>query len=202
VTLNVDFAGIKAGSVMYIGSPVVFANYLERIPRGETRTIERMRNELARRNDAGATCPVTTAIFLKVVAEVALAELRGGTPPERVVPFWRVVAPDSKVAKGLSCDSAYLADLRASEAAGPPAEAFASQRATNAPSVPSSKAFPGKGALFHLYVIPGPMSDLRLRPAGGECLVPPAQFSAWIGHAPPPARVVSRSRRKSRPTFL
>ena len=49
---------------------------------GETRTVERMRNELARRNGAAATCPVTTAIYLKVVAEVALDDLQADADDE------------------------------------------------------------------------------------------------------------------------
>ena len=116
VTLHTDFAGIRAGTVMYIGSPGVFANYIARIPSGETRTIERMRNELARRNAAAATCPVTTAIYLKVVAEVALDELEKGKPLESVVPFWRVIEPGSKIAKRLACDEGMIAHWRALEA--------------------------------------------------------------------------------------
>lgn len=116
VLLHTDFAGIKAGSVMYIGSPGVFANYIARIPQGETRTISRMRNELARRNDAVATCPVTTAIYLKVVAEVAFADMAQGKPSDTVVPFWRVIEPASKIAQRLSCDDSVIADLRAMEA--------------------------------------------------------------------------------------
>lgn len=115
VLLHADFAGIKAGTVMFIGSPGVIANYVARIPAGETRTIERMRNELARRNDAQATCPVTTAIFLKVVAEVALDELRAGRPPDKVVPFWRIIAPGSKIAARLSCDDEMIVRLREME---------------------------------------------------------------------------------------
>ncbi|WP_322891307.1 MULTISPECIES: hypothetical protein [unclassified Yoonia] len=116
VLLHTDFAGIKAGSVMYIGSPGVFANYIARVPQGETRTISRMRNELARRNDAVATCPVTTAIYLKVVAEVALDDMAQGKPSDAVVPFWRVIEPGSKIAQRLSCDDRVIADLRAIEA--------------------------------------------------------------------------------------
>lgn len=116
VLLHTDFAGIKAGSVMYIGSPGVFANYIARIPQGETRTLSRMRNELARRNDAVATCPVTTAIYLKVVAEVALDDMAHGKPRDAVVPFWRVIEPGSKIALRLSCDDGMIADLRAVEA--------------------------------------------------------------------------------------
>lgn len=115
VLLHTDFAGIKRGTVMFIGSPGVIANYIARIPAGETRTIERMRNELARRNDAQATCPVTTAIFLKVVAEVALDELRAGRPPAKVVPFWRIIAPGSKIAGRLSCDDEMIVSLREME---------------------------------------------------------------------------------------
>lgn len=118
VTLHTDFAGLPAGTVMYIGSPGVIANYIARIPSGETRTIERMRNELARRNDAAATCPVTTAIYLKVVAEVALDELDKGKPIESVVPFWRVIEPGSKIARRLSCDDSVIAHFRALEADG------------------------------------------------------------------------------------
>jgi hypothetical protein len=118
VTLHTDFAGIGAGTVMYIGSPGVIANYIARIPPGETRTVERMRNELARRNKAVATCPVTTAIYLKVVAEVALGELRDGSPRESVLPFWRVIEPGSKVAGRLSCDDRLIADFRAAEEVG------------------------------------------------------------------------------------
>jgi hypothetical protein len=117
VILHTDFAGIKAGTVMYIGSPGVFANYIARIPSGQTRTIERMRNELARRNDAAATCPVTTAIYLKVVAEVALDDLDKGKPLESVVPFWRVIDKADKVAQKLSCGPDHILHLRALDAA-------------------------------------------------------------------------------------
>lgn len=115
VVLETDFAGIRAGSTLYIASPGVIANYIARIPAGETRTIERLRNELARRNGATATCPVTTAIFLKVVAEVAIEELQAGKPRTGVVPFWRVIEPGSWIAARLSCDSAMIAEYRALE---------------------------------------------------------------------------------------
>lgn len=120
VILDTDFAGIRAGTVLYIGSPGVFANYMSRIPPGETRTIERMRNELARRNAASATCPVTTAMYLKIVAEVALDDLNQGKSIESVVPFWRVIEPGSKIAMRLSCDDRMIVDLKAREAPSDP----------------------------------------------------------------------------------
>ena len=48
VMLHADFAGVKAGNTMLISSPGEIANYLSRIPHGETRTVDRLRNELAR----------------------------------------------------------------------------------------------------------------------------------------------------------
>ena len=106
---------------MLISSPGEIANYVARIPQGETRTIDRLRNELARKAGANAMCPVTTAIYLRVVAEVALTDLAEGKPLDQVVPFWRVVTPDSKVAKKLSCGPdhvAYLIALDHGQAAG------------------------------------------------------------------------------------
>jgi hypothetical protein len=117
VMLHADFAGVKAGNTMLISSPGEIANYLSRIPKAETRTMDRMRNELARKADADAMCPVTTAIYLRVVAEVALADLAEGKRLEEVVPFWRVVLPDSKVAQKLSCGPDHVAHLAALDGA-------------------------------------------------------------------------------------
>lgn len=111
VMLHADFAGVKAGNTMLISSPGEIANYLSRIPPGEMRTMDRLRNELARKAGANAMCPVTTAIYLRVVAEVALTDLAEGRRLDEVVPFWRVVTPDSKVAKKLSCGPDHVAHL-------------------------------------------------------------------------------------------
>ncbi len=115
VVLEKPFAGIPAGSKLLIATPKILADYLMRIPRGEQRGIVRLRNELARRHRAHATCPVTTAIFLRIVAEHALEELARGVTPETVTPFWRAIEPGSTIATKLSCDSAWLQQLRASE---------------------------------------------------------------------------------------
>jgi hypothetical protein len=117
VMLHSDFAGVKAGTSMLISSPGDIANYVARIPHGETRTVERLRNELARKAGAQAMCPVTTAIYLRIVAEVALRDLDEGRPFDAVAPFWRVIRPGSKIAAKLSCGADRLADLIALDAA-------------------------------------------------------------------------------------
>ena len=115
VLLHTDFAGIKSGQTMLIATPPIIANYIEKIPRGESRTISRMRNELARNHKADATCPVTTAIYLRVVAEKSLMELSEGKTEAVITPFWRVVEADSKIAKKLAVDPDWIAMRRASE---------------------------------------------------------------------------------------
>lgn len=115
VVLNAPFAGLAAGTTMYVGSPGVIADWIARIPSGATRSVARLRNELARANDAQATCPTTTALFLRIVAEAALADLAAGRPAAEVAPFWRVIEPDSAIARRLSCDPTLIADLRERE---------------------------------------------------------------------------------------
>lgn len=116
VVLEKDFAGIRAGSCLYIATPEVFRRYLHQVPRGETRSIARVRNELARQHQADATCPVTTAIFLRSVADDAWYAIEAGVPPDEVAPFWRVIDPETPLARRLRCDRAWLAQRRMIEA--------------------------------------------------------------------------------------
>jgi hypothetical protein len=74
---------------------------------------------MARKAGAGAMCPVTAAIYLRVVAEVALRDLEDGKPLDQVVPFWRVVLPGSKIAAKLSCGPDHVAHLIALDSADP-----------------------------------------------------------------------------------
>ncbi len=116
VVLETDFAGIKAGTKLFVGTPLLVDSYIRAIPRGTTRTIERMRRDLARKNQCEATCPVSTAIFIRMSAESAIEELAEGVAIADVAPFWRLVAPDSKIAKRLSVDSEWISLQRDSEA--------------------------------------------------------------------------------------
>jgi hypothetical protein len=116
VKLDKDFAGIKAGSMLFVGTPQIIDAYVRKIPAGETRTIERMRRELARKNDCDATCPVSTAIFLRISAEAAIEHLNAGKATADVAPFWRVIEPQSTIAGKLPIDSQWIAHQRELEA--------------------------------------------------------------------------------------
>jgi hypothetical protein len=115
VKLDKDFAGIKAGSMLFVGTPQIIDAYMRKVPYGETRTIERLRRELARQNQCDATCPVSTAIVLRISAQAAIEQMNKGINSSEVTPFWRVIGAGSTIGNKLSIDSQHLALLRESE---------------------------------------------------------------------------------------
>ena len=80
VVLDKDFAGVKAGQTLYVANPNIVDQYVRAIPAGQSRTIVQMREDLAKSKDADATCPVSTAIFLRISAQAAIDEMEGGRP--------------------------------------------------------------------------------------------------------------------------
>jgi hypothetical protein len=116
VTLDADFAGIPAGSTLFVGTPQILQTYIRKIPSGETRTIQRLRRDIARANRCEAMCPVSTSIFLRILAESAWEELHAGKRVEEVTPFWRVIEPGSAIAKKLRVAETWLRDQRRAEA--------------------------------------------------------------------------------------
>lgn len=121
VRLDKDFAGVPAGALLLISCPLEVEDYLRtRVPPGETRAVQQMRRELAALHGADAACPVSTAIFLRTVAEAAWDEIEAGTPASQVAPFWRVVDPGSPLAKKLRAGSEWIAQQRAAERGSTP----------------------------------------------------------------------------------
>jgi hypothetical protein len=112
VKLDKDFAGIKAGSMLFVGTPQIIDAYVRKVPLGETRTIERMRRELARSHQCDATCPVSTAIFLRISAEAAIEQMNAGKVLTEVSPFWRIIEAQSTIAGKLPIDSHWITHQR------------------------------------------------------------------------------------------
>jgi hypothetical protein len=108
VKIDKDFAGIKAGSMLYVGTPRLIDDYVKKIPYGEFRTIVRMRNELARKNKCDATCPVSTAIFLRICAQAAIEKMNAGAATSEVSPFWRVIESGSTIAGKIDVDRQWI----------------------------------------------------------------------------------------------
>ena len=49
------------------------------------------------------TCPLTTGIFIRIVSEASYQEYIEGKPITAITPFWRVVSPETNIAKKLAC---------------------------------------------------------------------------------------------------
>jgi hypothetical protein len=79
-----------------------------------------MRNELARKNKCDATCPVSTAIFLRISAQASIEKMKSGVAVENVSPFWRIIESGSTIAKKIEIDGHWIDHQRALEAAAKP----------------------------------------------------------------------------------
>lgn len=116
VTLDKDFAGVPAGARLLISSPKEIRAFLRTHSRaGQFWPVQQLRRELAQAHGADATCPVSTSIFLRVVAEAAWDEMQSGASADEVAPFWRVIEPDSPLAKKLRCGPQWIEQQRAAE---------------------------------------------------------------------------------------
>ena len=80
---------------MLVSSPLELDAVIRRIPEGRVLTVGALRDNLARNHRADYTCPMTTGIFLRIVAEAAEEErpALGG----RIAPYWRVVHDDGSL---------------------------------------------------------------------------------------------------------
>jgi hypothetical protein len=118
VTLEKDFAGVPAGSRLLISCPMELEDYLKRhVPYGTRKEIQQVRRELASLHGADATCPVSTSIFLRTIAEAAWDEICGGKATTDVAPFWRVIDPKSPLAKKLRTGDQWIEQQRLAEQA-------------------------------------------------------------------------------------
>jgi hypothetical protein len=113
--INFDFADIPANSNMFIATPQIIDDYIKKIPKGKTVTVQAMRKDLAIEHKADYTCPVTTGIFLRIVAEANFEKLQQNNSLKGITPFWRVVEPNSALSKKLSCGQEFIMKQRHTE---------------------------------------------------------------------------------------
>lgn len=109
------FMGMSVGDLMCIPTPHLLDEYIRLIPYGKTVSMELMRKDIALETRADFTCPLTTGIFLRIVAEAALEQLAIHGDIKRITPFWRVVEPKSRLALKLTCGPEFIAAQRAAE---------------------------------------------------------------------------------------
>lgn len=111
-TIDKKFADIPKGSKMLIASPPIIDEYVKQIPFGKITELSTLRNDLANNYKADKTCPVTTGIFLRIIAEAAFEELKTVKKIEEITPFWRIVNPKSKLATKLECGIDFIEKQR------------------------------------------------------------------------------------------
>jgi hypothetical protein len=116
--LRSPFAGVPAGGRLFIADPASLADWISSIPSGRTQSVAELRRTMAARNGADATCPASTGVFLRIVAERACEQIASGRQAAEVTPFWRVIEPQSALAAKLSCGADFIATQREIEARG------------------------------------------------------------------------------------
>jgi hypothetical protein len=113
--IDKDFWGYTRGDGMYISTPQIIEDYIKQIAKGKSVDTISMRNDLAVENNAVFTCPLTTGIFLRIVAEAANEQLEQGVALKNITPFWRMIEPNSPLAKKLSFGQDFLKEQRKKE---------------------------------------------------------------------------------------
>ena len=113
--LDKDFANIPAGAKMLIATPLIVDEYIKHIPEGHAGTLQQMRTDLAAEYNAGYTCPLTSGIFLRIVAEAAYEQYLEGKPLSKITPFWRMIDSKSPTAKKLSFGIDFIKQQRKKE---------------------------------------------------------------------------------------
>ena len=106
--IEIDFADIPAGSIMFVATPKLIDQYIKEIGVGKRIDTKILRKDLALAHNADHTCPVTTGIFLRIVAEANYEKLQQGERLEEITPFWRVIEPNSALAKKLTFGQDFL----------------------------------------------------------------------------------------------
>lgn len=113
--LEKKFADIPENSIMLIATPQVFEDYIKKVKTGKSKSIKEVRSDLAKKFKADHTCPLTTGIFLRIVAEANFEKIMKGESIEKIAPFWRVITPNSSLAKKLSFGQDFIIKMRKEE---------------------------------------------------------------------------------------
>ena len=80
---------------MLIPTPILVDGLIRKVDKGKLVTINQIRERLAKDFKVDSTCPLTTGIFLRIVAETAEEDLSRGVT--EITPYWRVVRDDGSL---------------------------------------------------------------------------------------------------------
>ncbi len=80
---------------MLIPRPLDVDALVRKAQKGKLLTVADIRERLARDQGADYSCPMTTGIFLRMVAEATEEDLAAGK--KRIAPYWRVIREDGSL---------------------------------------------------------------------------------------------------------
>ena len=80
---------------MLIPKPLDIDTLIHKVPKGKLTTVTQIREKLAKDAHAHCSCPMTTGIFLRIVAEAAEEDSRNGK--KEITPYWRVIKADGSL---------------------------------------------------------------------------------------------------------
>lgn len=79
------------GSKMFFAPPIYYNELMKKVPKGKLITIYQMRNYLAKENNADFTDPMTSGIFVNIVAWASYQR------NEDITPYWRTLKSDGEL---------------------------------------------------------------------------------------------------------
>ena len=80
---------------MVIPTPSLVDTLIRKVPKGRLVTVNELRRKLAQDFAADVACPLTTGIFVRIVAEAAEEDRTHGR--KRIAGYWRVVKDDGSL---------------------------------------------------------------------------------------------------------
>jgi len=80
---------------MLIPKPLDVDSLIRKTKKGKLITVAEIRSRLARDNGVDVACPLTTGIFIRIVAEASQEDFRNGK--KRITPYWRVIRDDGSL---------------------------------------------------------------------------------------------------------
>lgn len=109
------YADIPEGASMLIPTPEIVNDYIRHVPKNQSTTLQQMRKDLAAAFHAQYCCPITSGIFLRIIAEAAFEEWQQNKKIEEITPFWRIINMNSPLAQKLSFGTDFLKAQRGKE---------------------------------------------------------------------------------------
>jgi hypothetical protein len=80
---------------MLIPRPLDIDALIRKVEKGKLITQSQIRERLAKDFNVDVTCPMTTGIFIRIIAEAAEEDLREGK--KQITPYWRVIKDDGSL---------------------------------------------------------------------------------------------------------